>query len=51
VDVTGGMRHKIEESLEMAQKSGISSVIICGKTEGNLEKAMSGEVVTGTEIV
>jgi len=26
-------------------------VIICGKTEGNLEKAMSGEVVTGTEIV
>lgn len=48
-DVTGGMIHKIEESLKMA-KQGIDSQIIDGQKEGNLLKAIYGDSQLGTKI-
>ncbi len=48
-DVTGGMWHKIEECLKMAQQ-GIDSLIINGEKEGNLLKAILGEEAGGTLI-
>jgi len=48
-DVTGGMRHKIEESLKMA-KQGIDCLIINGEKQGNLLKAILGEDAGGTLI-
>lgn len=48
-DVTGGMRHKVIESIELA-KSGIPSVILNGHTPGNVTKALLGEPVKGTVI-
>jgi len=48
-DVTGGMLHKVKESLKIA-RFGIESLIISGKTPGNLEKAILGEKVKGTLI-
>lgn len=48
-DVTGGMLHKVKESLEIAQL-GISSLIINGKTPGNLNKAILGKEVKGSLI-
>ncbi len=48
-DVTGGMLHKIEESLRMAEQ-GIENLIINGEKEGNLLKAILGEKVEGTLI-
>ncbi len=49
-DVTGGMLHKVKESLDLAQK-GIKSLIINGTSKKNLlKKAILGEVVTGTVI-
>jgi isopentenyl phosphate kinase len=46
-DVTGGMFHKVEESVEMA-KNGFEIYIIEGK-EGNLEKCLKGKPI-GTKI-
>ena len=46
-DVTGGMFHKIEESLKMAEK-GINCLIINGEKKNNLLKAILGEPVLGT---
>lgn len=51
VDVTGGMLHKVEESLKAADKFGCEVVIINGKTPGNLKKAIAGEKIAGTRIV
>lgn len=48
-DVTGGMDHKIKESLSLAQK-GVPSVIINGLKKDNLKKALLGEKVEGTII-
>lgn len=48
-DVTGGMLHKVQESLKTA-RFGISSLIISGKRSGNLKKAILGEKVKGTLI-
>lgn len=48
-DVTGGMRHKVEEALRLAQK-GIETLIINGKKKGNLEKAILGRPIKGTRI-
>lgn len=48
-DVTGGMLHKVEEALELAQK-GIPSFIIDGTKRGNLSKAVMGKKVEGTKI-
>lgn len=47
VDVTGGMTHKVLESLDLA-KSGIRSLIINGLKTRRLEKAILGEKVIGT---
>jgi isopentenyl phosphate kinase len=48
-DVTGGMMHKIEESLKMS-KQGIESLIINGEVKGNLLKAIQGKNPNGTLI-
>ncbi|MBP7700864.1 hypothetical protein KA111_02260 [Candidatus Woesebacteria bacterium] len=49
-DVTGGMWHKILESLELADQ-GIESVIISGVKEGTLLNCLTGKEFTGTRIV
>lgn len=48
-DVTGGMLHKVQESLEMA-KSGIETLIASGEIKGLAYKAIIGEKVNGTKI-
>ncbi len=40
-DVTGGMRHKVEKALEMA-KSGVKTLIINGKDQSAVKKALNG---------
>jgi len=49
-DVTGGMLHKIEESLKMAKK-GIDCLIINGEKKKALLKAILGEPVQGTLVI
>jgi isopentenyl phosphate kinase len=49
VDVTGGMLHKVEETLELA-KQGIPGLIIDGIMHGTLSDAISGKEVKGTRI-
>jgi isopentenyl phosphate kinase len=49
VDVTGGMLHKVEQSLEMAQ-SDIESYIINGSIRGNLMDVIKGKKFVGTRI-
>lgn len=48
-DVTGGMWHKVQESLEMA-KTGIETLIASGETKGLANKAIIGKKVNGTKI-
>ena len=48
-DVTGGMIHKIEESLKMAEQK-TDVLIINGETKGNLLKAILGKNPGGTLI-
>ena len=48
-DVTGGMLHKVEESLEMAQ-DGIDSFIVGGNHGGNMYRAVVGDKFIGTRI-
>jgi len=48
-DVTGGVKHKIEECLKMAN-SGIDSLIIDGRRRGELLKAIVGRKVKGTVV-
>lgn len=48
-DVTGGMFHKVKESLAAA-KLGIPSLIINGKNLGNLKRAIEGKKIKGTWI-
>ncbi len=48
VDVTGGMAHKVEEALSLAE-TGIPSLLISGR-KSNLEKALMGQPVRGTWI-
>lgn len=50
VDVTGGMLHKVEESLAILKKYDISTLIINGAKPGNLEKAIRNREVLGTKI-
>jgi len=50
IDVTGGMIHKVEESLFLAEK-GINSLVLNGQIPGNLSKAILGKSVNGTKIV
>lgn len=49
VDVTGGMKHKVEEALQLAKK-GIPGLIIDGVVNGSLAQAVKGEKVLGTRI-
>lgn len=49
VDVTGGMIHKVEETLSLARQ-GIPGLIIDGIEHGSLAKAVAGERVLGTRI-
>lgn len=46
-DVTGGMLHKVSESLKIA-RLGTSSFIMNGKKPGNLKKTILGRKVEGT---
>lgn len=48
-DVTGGMEHKVEETLMLAQ-SGIPGLIIDGIEHGTLSKAVAGKNVLGTRV-
>lgn len=50
VDVTGGMIHKVEESLNLAQNYKIPTVIINGNKKGNLLGVMLGNKVIATTI-
>ena len=50
VDVTGGMLHKVEETLALA-KQGIPGLIIDGIVHGTLSDAIQGKTVVGTRIV
>jgi isopentenyl phosphate kinase len=49
VDVTGGMIHKVEETLALA-KEGIPGLIIDGIENGSLSRAIKGEKVIGTRV-
>lgn len=49
IDVTGGMLHKVEKSLDLA-KMGIPSLVINGKRSGELLNALLGKSHRGTEI-
>ena len=49
IDVSGGMQHKVEESLELASQ-GIETMIINGRSKNVLEKVLDGQNVTGTVI-
>ena len=49
-DVTGGMLHKVRESLALAKKYRIPTVIINGNKKGNLIKAILGKKVISTRI-
>jgi isopentenyl phosphate kinase len=48
-DVTGGMRHRVETALDLADL-GIPSLILDGREPGLLERALAGEEVPGTVI-
>ncbi len=48
-DVTGGMLHKIEESLQMTE-FGITTILVNGETKKELLKALAGKKVEGTLI-
>ena len=49
VDVTGGMRHRLETTLELARR-GVSSWVGNGLEPGRLSEAVAGRVVPGTWI-
>lgn len=49
VDVTGGMAHKVEETLALA-KQGIPGLIIDGIENGSLSEAVAGKQVLGTRV-
>jgi isopentenyl phosphate kinase len=49
IDVTGGMRHRLETTLKLA-RLGVASRVADGRVPGLLRTALSGEVVRGTLI-
>lgn len=52
VDVTGGMLHKVEESLDLAEKTGIETLIVNGNDPGKFMDAVLGKEEKGvTKIV
>jgi isopentenyl phosphate kinase len=48
-DVTGGIRHRVETALRLAQQ-GIESWVLDGREPGRLEAALAGRPVPGTRI-
>lgn len=50
MDVTGGMLHKVQESLEIARKYKIKTWIISGNIEGRLRELLEGKMVLGTVV-
>ena len=50
VDVTGGMYHKVKQSLNIASRFGVPTRIINGRTQGNLKKAIISKEVGGTVV-
>ena len=50
-DVTGGMTHKVEESIKLAKRFGLEVRIIDGNIRGNLMNNLMGKKVKGTRIV
>jgi isopentenyl phosphate kinase len=50
VDFTGGMLHKVEESLQLS-KFGIETLILNGNKPGRLFDALTGKLVIGSYIV
>lgn len=50
VDVTGGMRSKVESLLRLAEERGVESVILNAAKPGLLEAALRGKTGIGTEI-
>jgi len=51
VDVTGGMLHKVKESLMLAKKYNLEIFIINGKSRNDLIKAINGLKVIETKLV
>jgi len=49
-DVTGGMLHKVEESVYIARKFGLNTVIINAQRRGELKKAILGHKTKSTTI-
>ncbi|MGB6839249.1 MAG: isopentenyl phosphate kinase [Microgenomates group bacterium] len=49
-DVTGGMLHKVEESLDLASTIGVENIIINGSSPGQLFSALLGRKTVGTVI-
>lgn len=49
-DVTGGMWHKIDESLQLAEK-GVESVILSGMVPRNVYSLLTGEKIGGKEVI
>jgi len=49
-DVTGGMIHKVEESLRLAKETKIPTILLNGNKSGNLYKSILGESVNSTLI-
>ena len=50
IDVTGGMLHKVEESLQLASKTGVEIVILNGSIPNLLKQALLGKQVAGTTV-
>lgn len=50
-DVTGGMIHKVEESLKLAKETKIPTILINGNKRGNLLKAVNNQSHSGSWIL
>lgn len=50
-DVTGGMIHKVKESLRLAKETKIPTVLINGNRKGSLKKAIKGQSISGSWIL
>lgn len=50
-DVTGGMIHKVEESLKLAKEAKIPTILINGNKRGNLLKAINNQSHSGSWIL
>jgi isopentenyl phosphate kinase len=50
IDVTGGMLHKVEESLAIAKKYKVETLIMNGGVTGRLRKVLEAETIIGTRI-